>query len=373
MPIDRQIEQVFANRGTALEGGSTAVPMAAVADVPPPAVAAITQQVIETTPCALVARCYYPLAGTSGAAAKGGPTLLPALLYLPGEGAPADRRDAHDTLCRRLANACRALVVVPVREGRGQQAGEGADVSTVAADDSHLDARLDDVLAAVRWTRAHAADLAIDPRRVAIAGDDVGAYLAARALIDLRDAGDPPLVMQVLISPVLDLIALDAFIEHGDGADSARDESGRIGLQVPGAAGASPRSVTSMPAWLAESAARPAIERHLLSVTRRLRGWRDTTVADAAGLDDRALSPLHASSLVGLPPAFVVSAGADPLQGQAQRWVERLHAAGIEAVHECFDGMVHGFVFMGPEVAGASHAAARMAQHLRPALRHRFT
>jgi len=80
MPIDRQIEQVFANRGTALEGGSTAVPMAAVADVPPPAVAAITQQVIETTPCALVARCYYPLAGTSGAAAKGGPTLLPALL-----------------------------------------------------------------------------------------------------------------------------------------------------------------------------------------------------------------------------------------------------------------------------------------------------
>jgi alpha-L-fucosidase 2 len=49
-------------------------------------------------------------------------------------------------------------------------------------------AGLDDVLTAIRWVRAHAADYRIDPDRLALAGESAGAHLAALAAI--RADGD---------------------------------------------------------------------------------------------------------------------------------------------------------------------------------------
>ena len=348
MPIDRQIEQVFVKARTGAPHGSAeglidAAGPAAACSVGPD-VAAVIDHSIDTLRRALRARCYHPPVGIPGTAAMDGSSVRPAILYLPGDGAPRQAADGQDALCRRLAKACRALVIVLDRQGSRGGPGAEARVATVPANTSNAQERLADALATVRWLRAHAVDLAIDPQRLAIAGEGTGAYLAVRTLIDLREAGDPPLAMHVLISPVLDLVDLD-------------------GGEAPG--------------WLAESAAGEAIDRHLEAVVQQLRTWRDTAFAGAGPLDGPMLSPMRATSLAGLPPAFVLSAGADPLRGQAQRWVDRLHAAGIDAAHECFEGMVHGFVFMGPEVAGAGHAVARMAQHLRPVLRsvlrHRFT
>src|SRR3954452_927450 len=49
----------------------------------------------------------------------------------------------------------------------------------------------DDVVAAWRWTAEHAAELGIDPARLAIGGASAGGNLAAGAALRLRDEGGP--------------------------------------------------------------------------------------------------------------------------------------------------------------------------------------
>jgi acetyl esterase len=84
-------------------------------------------------------------------------------------------------------------------------------------------------------------------------------------------------------------------------------------------------------------------------------------------LADWRASPLRASDLSRLPPAYVVTCGFDPLRDEGHAYAERLRAASVPVTYECFEGMVHGFVTMGGAIAAAHHALYRCAQGLRQA------
>jgi acetyl esterase len=81
--------------------------------------------------------------------------------------------------------------------------------------------------------------------------------------------------------------------------------------------------------------------------------------------DDWRISPLAAPDLAGLPPAYVVTAGCDPLKDEGKAYADRLEAAGVAAVHVDYPDMIHGFVTMSGALPTARQAIAEAASALR--------
>lgn len=233
---------------------------------------------------------------------------LPGLVFFHGGGHTIGDLDTHDVACRALANAARcALLSVDYR----------------LAPEHRFPAAVDDAIAATRWVAANAEHLRVDPARIAVGGDSAGGNLAAVVALALRDAGGPSLALQVLVYPAVDLRAEHA--SHRDYADG------------------------------------------YLLTRENILWFRGQYLADPSLATDWRASPLLAADLGGLPPAYIVTAGFDPLVDEAEAYAERLMAAGVRVTYECFTGMVHGFLLMGGVLAAAHHAIARAGLVMRVA------
>ena len=79
---------------------------------------------------------------------------------------------------------------------------------------------------------------------------------------------------------------------------------------------------------------------------------------DAADADHPYASPLRAPDLAGLPAAYIMSAEYDPLRDEAERYGERLRAAGVATEISRRPGMNHGFLFWVGLVGGADATMA---------------
>lgn len=244
-------------------------------------------------------RHYRPIGSEPGEA-------LPALVYFHGGGWTIGDLDTHDVPCRELANLGRCAVV---------------SVDYRLAPEHRFPAAVEDAIAATRWAHANAAALGIDASRIAVGGDSAGGNLAAVTAIALRDAGGPPLAMQVLIYPATDMAAdMPSHFELAEGHMLTRDAI----------------------LWF---------KGNYLRGPEDERDWR--------------ASPLRAADLSGLPPAYIVTAGFDPLRDEGQAYAEALEAAGVAVTYECFEGMIHGFITMGGVLAAAHHALYRVATGMR--------
>jgi acetyl esterase len=232
----------------------------------------------------------------------------PVLVYFHGGGWTLGDLDTHDAVCRELANLARCGVVA---------------VDYRLAPEHKFPAAVEDAIVATRWVVREADALGFDARRVAVGGDSSGGNLAAVTAIALRDAGDPPLALQLLIYPATDLANnTESHALFGDGY-------------------LAPRETTL---WFTANYLRDP--------------------SDAA---DWRASPLKARDLSRLAPAYVMTAGFDPLRDEGRAYADRLHAAGVKVTYECFEGMIHGFVTMGGLLAAAHHALYRASQGLRTA------
>jgi acetyl esterase len=94
----------------------------------------------------------------------------------------------------------------------------------------------------------------------------------------------------------------------------------------------------------------------------------DHYTPDKAMRDDWRLSPLHAKSLAGLPPALVVTAGYDVLRDEGRAYAWRLQKEGTVTDLVEFGGMLHGFLSSPMLLHGARRGAAMCAAALREAL-----
>ena len=270
----------------------------------PPDVAQVRELVMPGPGGPLALRLYRAAAARDGARLAG-------VVYFHGGGWMVGDLDTHDVVCRQLANAADCAVVA---------------VDYRLAPEHKFPAAVEDAVAAVRWVAAHAAQLGIDAARIAVAGDSAGANLAAVAALTLRDLrgrGEecgPPLAMQLLVYPVTDQ-AFDTASMHDYG--------------------------------------------EAYQLTRADMLWyRDAYLRSEVDIADWRASPLRAASLAGLPPAYVMTAGFDPLLDEGQAYADRLRAAGVDVTYECFEGMVHGFLVMGGVLAASHHAIDRLAQGL---------
>jgi acetyl esterase len=80
------------------------------------------------------------------------------------------------------------------------------------------------------------------------------------------------------------------------------------------------------------------------------------------------VSPIFAKDLSGLAPAFVVTAGFDPLRDEGNEYASLLADAGVEVTHICEPGMVHGYANILAIGGEARAAQLRIAQHIRSVL-----
>ena len=78
---------------------------------------------------------------------------------------------------------------------------------------------------------------------------------------------------------------------------------------------------------------------------------------------------MFAKDLSGLAPAYVVTAGFDPLRDEGNEYATLLAAAGVPVTHVCEPGMVHGFANILPDAFKGVYAArARIAAAVRAAI-----
>ena len=160
---------------------------------------------------------------------------------------------------------------------------------------------------AVRWVRAHAKELGVNPDKIAVAGGSAGGYLAL--MVGLSDdktgpGGDPSAKHSAKVSAVIDMYGVVSFAKRGKG-------------EVPGA------SPAEQAAYLPESqcdAQDPAV---LI-----LHGTADTTV-DIAQSDDMAKALRTAKT----PFEYIIVDGAPhtfDLHPKGKGWKRSGVVAGVE-------------------------------------------
>jgi acetyl esterase len=221
-------------------------------------------------------------------------SVLPVLVYFHGGGWTIGDLETHDVLCRQLCVGA-GVAVVSVDYGLGPEV--------------RFPGGVDDCVQATRWVRAHAAELGVDPRRIAVGGDSAGGNLAAVVALTLRDAdaqadepGTPPLAYQLLIYPATDMRAVaPSHSTNGQG--------------------------------------------HLLT-SDSIAYYRGHYIEEPAQWADWRASPLLAADLMRLPPALVLTAGYDPLRDEGRQYADALSAAGNRVEYICFERQIHGFITM---------------------------
>ena len=82
---------------------------------------------------------------------------------------------------------------------------------------------------------------------------------------------------------------------------------------------------------------------------------------------DVSLALAPTDELRGLPPTDIVTAGRDNLVEEAERYTEKLKAAGVPTTYTCFENSRHGFLvnLYDEWQEGESYVAERVAAHLK--------
>lgn len=221
----------------------------------------------------------------------------PLIVYFHGGGWTVGDLDTSDSVCRFLALNTRAAVL---------------SVGYRLAPEHPFPAAVEDALAAYRWAALDNTRLGVDPARIAVAGDSAGGNLAAAVSLLARDEGDTSPAMQALIYPVTDV----------GGGQKSRD--------------------TFAKGFLLARADMDWFERHYLP-------------PDVDRTDPR-VSMLRAADLSGLSPAYVATAGFDPLRDEGEAYAARMREAGVQVTLRRHPGLIHGFANM-TAISRTAHAA----------------
>ncbi len=206
----------------------------------------------------------------------------PLIVFFHGGGFVVGGLDTHDAPCRILCRHAGAHIL---------------SVDYRLAPEHPFPAPLEDGRAALRWATTHAAELGADPARVAVAGDSAGGNIATIAAWQANRDGGPSPTLQVLLYPVTT-------------AESTHSRE----LFAAG-----------------------------FLLDRGLMEWFSVQYASKADLADPRLSILRAGGFGGMSPAFVVTAGFDPLRDEGEAYAGALREEGVTVTTRRFPGLIHGF------------------------------
>jgi acetyl esterase len=232
--------------------------------------------------------------------------LAPGLVFFHGGGWTIGNLDSHDVVSRKLADEGQLIVI---------------SVDYRLAPEHKFPAAVDDAIASTKWIAANSKRLGIDALRLVVGGDSAGGNLAAVVAISARDGNGPAIAAQLLIYP-----AIDFAMTHPSHSEP---------------------------------------ETSILLTHSVIRWFRDNYLNGTADVGDWRASPARANTLIGLPPAYVLTAGADPLRDEGDEYAERLREAGVPVTYRHFSGQFHGFFTMGKLLRQADVAASEIGAWLR--------
>ncbi len=254
------------------------------------------------------ARLYTP---TTLLDRKPGAAPMPLLVFLHGGGFIYGDLDSHDAACRFYA--------------------ERSGVPVLAVDyrlgpEHRFPAAHDDAWAAYRWVVENAETLGVDPRRIGVGGDSAGGNLAIHVAVTAAREG-VPCAFQLLIYPATDATRSTRSAElFGTGFYLSTEFMDLANASYP----------------------RGEADLH----DPRYSPSRD----DLTGLGDR------------LAPAYLVTAGFDPLRDEGEAYAEQLRAAGVPVELDRFADQIHGFVNVVGVGRTSRAANTRIADRIRTGL-----
>jgi acetyl esterase len=171
---------------------------------------------------------------------------------------------------------------------------------------------VDDSWAALEWVDSHIDDIAGRRVPLIVAGDSAGGNLAAVVAQRAVARGGPALALQVLIYPVTDA------------------DFNTLSYTDP--------------------------ENQLMLNRDAMIWFWDHYAPDELARNHFNASPLRAPSMVGLPPAVVVTAEHDVLRDEGELYATRLLKSGVPVEHRRFEGQMHGFFTMVNVLPGSAAA-----------------
>lgn len=228
---------------------------------------------------------------------------MPALVYFHGGGFVIGNIESHDGLCRMMANEGGFRVI---------------SVDYRLAPEHKYPAAFDDCFAALGWVVANAAEIGVDANRIAVGGESAGGALAAEVAQAAKAKGGLNLAAQMLLFPVTQI---------GEETSSIR-----------------------------EFAVGYFLEKETLD------WFYDCYLPAGADKNDAKISPLRAKDLSGLPPAYIMLGGFDPLHDEGMQYADKLRACGVKVTVADHSDMVHCFIYLQAVLPQAHEALANAAK-----------
>jgi acetyl esterase/lipase len=228
---------------------------------------------------------------------------LPLTVYFHGGGWLLGSVDSHDVATRLLALAS-GSAVLSVGYRRGPE--------------SRFPTAVNDAIDALVWAVGPSADLGVDTRHVAVAGDSAGGNLAAAVALHNRDTPVTRLRHQLLAYPVTTTDLGRGMDPEYDGVMLERDE---------------------------------------------LQWHQDNYLPGPDYATDPRVNVLDAD-LAGLPETTIILAECDPIRPQGELFAQALRAAGVSTQTHQTPGMVHGFFGLDEVFPSASAAMTFAGQRL---------